>query len=67
MHALGVKFHGSKEAWDAARPKWVEAASTGEVTSSNDLMPKEADWVISSLEKRINAQAQAVNGTKQAA
>lgn len=54
MHALGVEFHGSKEAWDAARPKWVESASKGAISSSSELMPKEADWIIQALEKRIS-------------
>lgn len=58
MHALGVEFHGNKEAWDAARPKWVESASKGDISSSNDLMPKEADWIIASLEKRIAERAE---------
>lgn len=63
MHALGVEFHGSKEAWDAARPKWVEAASKGAISSSNDLLASEAEWVIASLEKRLServVQEQAV-------
>jgi phage recombination protein Bet len=53
MHALGVEFHGSGKAWDDARPKWVQSASMGAITSSNDLSVKECDWIIASLEKRI--------------
>lgn len=54
MHALGVEFHGGKEAWDTARPKWVESASKGAISSSSELMPKECDWIIQALEKRIS-------------
>lgn len=58
MHVLGVQFHGSKEQWDAARQKWVESASKGSITSSNDLLQKEAEWIIASLEKRIAERSQ---------
>lgn len=53
MHALGMEFHGSKEEWNKARPTWVKKASMGEITSSKELTPKQADWIIASLEKRI--------------
>lgn len=53
MHALGMEFHGSKDEWNAARPVWVKKASHGDVTSSKELSPKQADWIIASLEKRI--------------
>jgi hypothetical protein len=53
MHALGVEFHGNGKAWDEARPTWVQSASMGAITSSNDLSVKECDWIIASLEKRI--------------
>lgn len=58
MHILGADFHGSPKAWDEARPVWVEKASGGKVTSSKDLSPEQAEWVISSLKKRINERAQ---------
>lgn len=54
MHKRGVEYYGTNEKWDAARPKWVENASTGQVTSSGELMPKECEWIIERLEKRIN-------------
>lgn len=63
MHALGMEFHGNKEAWDTARPTWVEAASKGAIKSSKELMPKECEWIIASLQKKINqrnAQPEAV-------
>lgn len=57
MHALGVEFHGGNEEWDKARPTWVEAASKGAITSSKELMPKECEWVISALQKKLNERA----------
>lgn len=53
MHALGMEFHGSKDEWNAARPTWVKKSSHGDITSSKELTPKQADWIIASLEKRI--------------
>lgn len=63
MHALGMEFHGSKDEWNAARPVWVKKASHGDVTSSKELSPKQADWIIASLEKRI-AQTKAESETQ---
>lgn len=57
MHALGMQFHGDKDAWNAARPTWVSKASGGKVTSSKELSPEQADWIIYALDKRLGEKA----------
>lgn len=62
MHALGMQYYHRAEFWDTKRPEWVSSATGGTYTSSRDLSPEQATWIIEKLQerisKRIEAQAQ---------
>lgn len=57
VHALGMEYYQTKEAWDEARPLWVKKATGDAYESSNDLSPEQADWIIEKLEARITKRA----------
>lgn len=54
LHALGVEYYGDK--WDEERHRLVQVVTTGAATSSKELTEKEAQTLISGLEKKLTAQ-----------
>jgi len=58
MHALGMELYRTKELWDTKRPEWVSSATGGAYTSSKDLSPEQAEWIIEKLQARITKRDQ---------
>lgn len=56
IHALGMQLHPAKGKWDAERPRYVEWATKGAISSSKQLNPDEADALIAAMERKLKAQ-----------
>jgi hypothetical protein len=52
LHAVGVEFYGDK--WDTERHRLVEAVTKGAATSSKELTEREAQTLISGMEKKLS-------------
>jgi len=63
LNTLGTKLHPAKGEWDAERPRYVEFATKGAVSSAKQLTPDEADALIAAMERKLAKQAAEVQST----
>lgn len=52
IHTLGSQLYGA--AWDAQRPKLVQAVTKGAVSSAKELSPDEAETLIVGMQKKLD-------------